>query len=471
MNMNFDLTDTEISVINEIKPLLKQDTELYLVGGYIRDKILDKENFDMDFIVKGENAIELAQKFADTTNRYFVILDEKYEIARVIAQDKIHYYDFARCENDDITRDILRRDLSINAIAMQVFPENLVIDITNGLNDIKNQKIQVISEKNLIDDPLRLLRIFRFASCLDFSIAEKTLKFAKEHVALINNVAKERVLAELFKFFEGKNSANYIKLMRNNGLLYQIFEILKLEEKIPPNTHHHLCLIEHSIETVNQIEKIIHQMPLYLQEKVQSYQTNGIKYISLLKIAALLHDVGKYQTWTIEENGRHRFINHDSVGAELLIPILKEMKFSKSQIKYVTTLVKNHIYPSQLAKMNEEANEKAIYRMFRKLENYTPDILLLAIADRLSAQGPAITKEITENNINSLLKYMSMYEEFLKNQKPIEKLLDGNEIAKILNISKDKNLGIIINKLQEAQLNQEVTSKNEAIEFIKKIKI
>lgn len=470
MNTNFDFDNKEINIINEIISLLNENSELFIVGGYLRDKVLEQNNFDMDFIVKGQNAIELARIFAQKTGRYFVVLDEKYEIARVIDTDKMHYFDFARCEKDNITIDILRRDLSINAIALQIYPENMIIDITNGIQDIKNKIIKVISEKNIIDDPLRLLRIFRFASLLNYEIAEKTLNLAAKHSKLINNVAKERILTELLKLLEGANSAKIIDLLKSNGILFELFNILKLEMLVPPNSHHHLCLIDHSIETMHQIEILINNMPKYLQEKLNSYQTNGVKYLSLLKLAALLHDVGKHSTWTIEENGRHRFINHDSVGAELLKPMLKEMKFSKAQIKYITILVKNHIYPSQLAKADEKANEKTIHRMFRKLGEYTPDILLLAMADRLSAQGPAITKEIIENNINSLSEYLRMYEEFLKISIPIEKLLDGNEIAEILNIPKDKNLGIIIKKLHEAQLMQEISTKEKAIEFIKNIR-
>ena len=139
------------------------------------------------------------------------------------------------------------------------------------------------------------------------------------------------------------------------------------------------------------------------------------------------------------------------------------------KIKYITTLVKNHIYPSQLARENAEALEKPIFRMFRKLEEATPDILLLAMADRLSAQGPAITKEMTENNLCALKKYMIMYEEYAKTAKPLPKLLDGNEISQITGVEKGKKLGEIIKKLQNAQISGDIKTKEEAIKFIEKM--
>jgi len=469
MNMNFDFSLQDKTVINEITPLLDSNSELYIVGGYLRDMYFGKQSFDIDFIVKGQNAIDLARNFADNTNRYFILLDDEFEIARVVDKDKTHYFDFARCENDDINTDISRRDLTINTLCAKVFPDFKVIDKYNSMHDFKTATIKTLSEKNLLDDPLRILRVYRFASLLDFDIDDETLQFTQKYCNLIHNVAKERILTELLKFFEGKNSAKYLDIMNKTGLLFNLFEILKREESIPPNTHHHLALIDHSIETVRQLEMKIENAPDFVQEKLNSYQTNGIKYLSLLKIAALLHDVGKPDTWTIEENGRHRFINHDSVGAELLKPILRDMKFSKAQIKYITTLVKNHIYPSQLAKDNEDATEKVVFRMFRKLENCTVDVLLLAMADRLSAQGPAITKEMTDNNINHLTKYLYMYKDFSENEKPLPKLIDGNEISETFGVKRGKDLGVVIQALKNAQLSGEVTSKEDAINFISKM--
>jgi len=469
MNMNFDFNDFHKDAINVVISLLNKNSELYLIGGFLRDKLLHKESLDLDFVVKGQNAIELAKQFADKTNSYFILLDETHEIARVVAQDKLHYFDFARCENDDITHDIARRDLTINSICLMLYPQNKIIDKFNGIGDLKTKQIKCISENNLTDDPLRILRVYRFASILDFEINTETLNLTEKHHKLIHNVADERILTELLKLFEGKNSSKTTTMMKNSNILYELFDLLEKEVKVPPNSHHHLPLIEHSIETVHQLEKTIVNMPDFVKNKLNSYQTNGVKYISLLKLSCLLHDVGKPNTWTIEENGRHRFINHDSVGAELLKPELKKMKFSKSQIKYITTLVKHHIYPSQLARENEDANDKAIFRMFRKLGDYTIDVLLLAMSDRLSARGEAITEEMVKNNIDTLTKYLYMYNEFIKTSKPLPKLLDGNEISKILNIPKDKQLGYIIKSLYNAQLSGNVNNKEEAINFIKNI--
>ena len=468
--MNYDFEINKIKEMPILKEFLNKNASLYIVGGFLRDKLLKKQSFDIDFIVKNQNAIDFAKKFAQKTGYTFVMLDEEYEIARVVSSDKLHYFDFARCEDDNIETDLKRRDLTINSLAVEVFPEEKIIDINNSVSDIQNGIIKAISYKNLLDDSLRLLRVFRFASTQNFSIDNNLIDFIKKNCHLIKNSAQERINQEIWKFFEGDNSSKYLKIMKETGLLYEIFEILRKEKDIPKNSHHHLCLIDHSIETVRNLEILLKNEKQEYLEFFNEPIVEGYKRISFLKIASLLHDVGKPSTWSIDEEGRHRFIGHDSVGGELLKPILKKMKYGKNQINYIVSLVTYHIYPSQLARSEDCVSQKAINRFFRKLENYVPDVIFLAMSDRLSARGEAITEEMVENNLFMLKKYLDDYIEFLKMAKPLEKLLSGHEIAKFLNIPKDKNLGIIINKLKEAQISGDVSTKEEAMDFIKRIK-
>ena len=189
-----------------------------------------------------------------------------------------------------------------------------------------------------------------------------------------------------------------------------------------------------------------------------------IKKYAFLKLAGFMHDIGKPKTWTIdEETGRHRFIKHDSIGAELAPAYLKPLKFSKKQIAYIQTLIKHHIYPSNV-NIN---NEKSVMKFLRKMDTNTTDIILLAIADRLSAKGPQITEEIINDNLSHLNTLLKRYLELLEEIKPLPKLLSGNEIMDILKIQPSPKLGQIIANLKEAQEDGEITTKEEAINFIK----
>ena len=212
--MNYDFGIDKIEELPILKEFLDKNASLYIVGGFLRDKLLNKESFDVDFIVQNQNAIDLAKKFAQKTGYTFVMLDEEYEIARVVSEDKLHYFDFARCEDDNIETDLKRRDLTINSLCLEVFPETKIIDVNNAVRDIQNGIIKTVSYKNLVDDPLRLLRVFRFASITNFEIDNDLINFIKENVSLIKNSAKERINQEVIKFFEGESSSKYLVLMK-----------------------------------------------------------------------------------------------------------------------------------------------------------------------------------------------------------------------------------------------------------------
>jgi len=159
---------------------------------------------------------------------------------------------------------------------------------------------------------------------------------------------------------------------------------------------------------------------------------------------------------------------HDSEGAKLIVPTLKNLKFSKKQIAYLQKMIKNHIYPSGVV-TSDDSSEKAYLRFYRKMEDEVIDLIALAYADRLSALGPDITQEMIDKNLNGLDNLLKGYFEQKNKLAPLPKLLDGKEIMEILQIPASPVLGQIIHKLQEAQIASEVNTKDEAIAFIKKI--
>ncbi len=462
MNKKIEEKIKQDKIIQEIMPFL-QGTQAHLVGGYIRDIFLNKETFDRDIILIHPNILGLVKDIAKKINATFVELDKDWEIYRLVCADKKNYIDFAKAIDNNIEKDIKRRDITINAIAYNI-EKNEIFDPANGLNDIKNKNIRSISEQNFIDDPLRLLRVFRFCATTGFNIEEKTFDLIKKHAKLIENPAKERIQVEILKLFEGENCVKALKQMNSTEMLEAIFPFIKDIKLIPPNAHHHLNLLEHSFETIQQINNNMIKLPEEAKNLLGQNYLGEIKKYAFLKLAGFMHDIGKPKTWTIdEETGRHRFIKHDSIGAELAPAYLKPLKFSKKQIAYIQTLIKHHIYPSNV-NIN---NEKSVMKFLRKMDTNTTDIILLAIADRLSAKGPQITEEIINDNLSHLNTLLKRYLELLEEIKPLPKLLSGNEIMDILKIQPSPKLGQIIANLKEAQEDGEITTKEEAINFIK----
>ena len=446
------------------KIIEKFDNEIYLVGGTVRDYYMGLESTDRDIIVMDGDAREFALKLKDLFDAAFVPLDEENKIYRLVLPDKINYIDVTNPAGDSIEKDLMRRDLTINAIAVNIRTGD-VIDISGGVTDIKNKCINYVSELNFVDDPLRLLRVYRFQALYGFQLAPETINAVCKYSDLIHKPAVERINYELLKLFSGEYAHIALENMNKTWILEEIFPFVKELKQVPPNAHHHLDLFHHSIETVRQIECLFDNASDEVKEHLSRIDFGGFSRLAHLKLAGFMHDIGKFSTWTIEE-GKHRFIKHDDVGAKMSVKILKDLHFSNKQIDYISSMIKYHIYPSHVM-TSPQITEKIMMRYVRKMDKNSIDAIILAQADRLSARGPEITDEIVERNITSLNMLLRFYLEARETLKPLPKLLDGNDVMKILNIKPSKKLGDIMNALHEAQISGDVTTKEHAVEFIK----
>ncbi|MBQ7126830.1 HD domain-containing protein [bacterium] len=326
-----------------------------------------------------------------------------------------------------------------------------------------------IKDSNFEDDPLRILRAFRFKAITGFGFSEELKSAIKKYSSLVLKPSPERINYELMKLFGGEYTSDTLYLMDEYQILDILFPFVKELKKIPPNTHHHLDLFHHSIETVRNIQDQYLQSDV-IKKHLDKIDFGGFERINHLKLAGFMHDIGKFSTWTIEEDtGRHRFIKHDDIGAKLSIGFLKNLKFSKKQIGYISEMIKFHIYPSSVVSASE-LTEKIMMRYLRKMGENVIDNIILAKSDRLSAQGEAITEEILNNNLNSLNSLLTFYLEKKDTLKPLPKLLDGFEIMQILNLTPSPRLGEIIDELKEAQINGDVITKDDAVNFIKEYK-
>lgn len=453
---------------DEIIKLIKKHSEgkrVLLVGGVIRDFCLGKKNFDKDLIVIDYDAENFSQELAEKLDATFIILDDENKIYRLVLKDKINFIDITAPIENSIEKDLNRRDLRMNAIAFDL-QDNKFIDIVGGFDDLKNERINIISEKNLTDDPLRLLRIFRFQAITGFDTDENLLKIVDKYAELINNSAKERISYELMKLFSGEYTVKALENLEKTELLTEILPIFSDVKKVPENSHHHLCLMNHSIETVRQIENFYKISKKQIREHLDKVDFGGFSRLTYLKFSGFMHDIGKFKCWTIEEEtGRHRFVKHEEIGSKLASSILKKLKFSKKQIEYISAMIKYHIYPSHVI-YSEALTEKTKMRYVRKMGDNVIDNIFLAMSDRLSARGKAITDEMVKKNLNGLNELLSFYLSVKENLKPLPKLLCGEEIMKITDITPSKELGNIINALKEAQFNGDILTKEQAIEFV-----
>lgn len=439
--------------------VLKNINEGYLVGGAVRDFLMGKTSVDRDIAIAG------AKDFAKKIDGTFIVLDEVNKIYRVVLEDKINYLDISELQGGSIEEDLLRRDFTINAVAYDLKKEEFV-DVTGGLNDLKNGVLRHIKDENFEDDPLRVLRAFRFAAVTGFEMAEELKTAINKYKHLAFNPSKERIMYETMKLFGGKYASKTLLLMNEIGILEELIPYVKEMKKVPPNTHHHLDLFHHVTETVRNIEELYENAPEEVKAHLDQIDFGGFPRINHLKLAGFLHDIGKFSTWTIEESGRHRFIKHDDVGSKMCVSFLKNLKFSKKQIEYISSMIKNHIYPSNVIAA-PDLNDKVMMRYLRKMEDNVIDNIILAKADRLSARGEAITEEIINDNLNGLDKLLNFYLEKRETMQPLPKLLSGYEVMELKGIKQSPELGVILKALNEAQLSGDINTKEEAIEFVK----
>ncbi len=439
-------TETKIrdKFLENLKEILSK-YNAYLVGGYLRNYFINGTiSNDRDIVVEF-GAKELAQAITKFYDAAFVELDSENKIYILVLKDKVNYFDISEALENNIETDAKRRDFTVNSIFYDL-KNSIIYDPFDGIKDIQNKILKASDLNNLKDDPLRILRLYRFYSTLGFEIESSLNEFAKKSFNLILNSAFERINQEIILLFGGKYISQTLLKMFDDGVLEILFPFVKEIKKIPSNTHHHLDLVHHSIETVKNIR---YDNPY-------------------LKIAAFMHDIGKPKTWTIEENGRHRFIGHDILGYDLAAAELKRLKFPKKKIKYIAKMVKNHIYPATLVQNN--ATKKAFARFVKKLGADAPDVIELSRADRLSARGVAVTDEMVKAALNHLENLLNYYNEVSSMIEAPTKLLNGEEIMRILNLSPGKIIGELSDKLLEAQMIGQVKDKQEAIKFIKDLK-
>ena len=443
--------------------VLKEINEGYLVGGSIRDLFTKKCEFcDRDISIKG--AENFARKIANKWDGTFIELDSENKIYRVVLPDKINFLDISELQGNSIEEDLKRRDFTINAIAYDLTYDKFV-DVTGGLKDLENKVLRHIDNKNFEDDPLRILRAFRFYAVTGFSMTKELEDALKKYMLMALNPAKERINYEIMKLFGGDFASSTLLKMDEFGLLEKIFPCVTEMKKVPPNTHHHLDLFHHVVETVRQIEILYNKISGFEKEHLDAIDFGGFPRINHLKLAGFLHDIGKFSTWTIEVSGRHRFIKHDDVGSKMVVPLLRDLKFSKKQIEYISCMIKNHIYPSNVI-VAPSLNDKVMMRYVRKMGDNVVDNIILAKADRLSARGIDITEEIVNVNLSGLDKLLDFYLTKKDSLAPLPKLIDGREVMELLDIKPSPKLGEIINAVNEAQLNGDVLTHEDAVRFI-----
>ena len=285
----------------------QKKVKVYLVGGFLRNYLLGRPCLDFDFAVS-KDAIRLARLFGKKIKGAFVLLDEEHGCARIVKKQdgRLLTFDFADFRDKNLKQDLRRRDFTINTLCCSILHlgENprrvysVLIEGKKALKDLARKKFSMVSAQSFKEDPLRLLRAFSLRAQLNFDIEKKTLTQIKKDRELIKKAAYERIRDELFKILLTSRASENLRLMDKIGLLEEIIPHITVMFSVTQGGYHHLDVWPHSLQVLEELEMILEEFRKdpyisdYLNESLAGERTR----LSILKLAALLHDIGKPQT-------------------------------------------------------------------------------------------------------------------------------------------------------------------------------
>lgn len=437
---------------------------IYLVGGTVRDWMIGRPTADYDLAVAGDPA-EVAESIAAAANSRVVLMGRSGQcVYRIVAGSET--YDVSAIQGKDITVDLLRRDFTINAMGLHVKTEE-IIDPAGGRKDLAEGLVQMVSPGAFDADPLRLLRAFRMAAVLDFSVAHQTLTAISRRPQKIAGIAGERIREEWLKLLESEDSAGLLWQMHQTGLLEALIPELGELRGCTQNQHHRADAFEHTMQVCQGLEQMLHEnAPALSRDRENRHLPADPENLPLIKHAALIHDIGKPRTKTVDEHGGIHFYRHDAAGGEMAREINRRMRLSNAESQYVVFLVKNHLRPLFLYLLHQQAKlrSQTVSRFFMKTAPWTPDLLLLAAAD-MTGKKESAGAGFTEFAQMLLGRYVNEHMPAAR-QSP---LITGHDLIEEFGLAPSPRFARILRQVEEKRLAGSLESREQALAFVEKI--
>ncbi len=459
------------------KMLRRGKTQVFLVGGYLRDAQVGRSGRDLDFAVSS-GAVALARRFARAVRGAFVLLDADHGCGRVVRKrpDGLWTYDFADLRATTIRGDLRRRDFTINTFAADISGIDgqlhqtplRVIAHPRAKADIAAKVIRMAFAAAFKEDPLRILRAYSLSAQLGFKIEPLTRARIKAECSLIKAVSPERVREELFKILQSPRAARVIKAMDRDGVLFMVMPQVRVMYGVVQGGYHHLDVWKHSLETLVQLEKLLVELAAepdlkaYLDEEIAGGHRRG----ALLKLACLWHDSGKPDTMKKEPGGRTSFHGHEHVGRRIVQIMARQLLFSTKERHALEDMVALHLRPGYLANF-KRPSDKAVFRYFRDAKDEAAAILLLCLADQRATRGPLTTDGDLAHMQAICLPLMRQYFQ-KKKEKPFVRLLGGDDLIRVLGLKPGPDFAVWLEQVEEAQHLGKITTKEQALEFVRK---
>ncbi|HAJ56284.1 MAG TPA: hypothetical protein DCL35_00775 [Candidatus Omnitrophica bacterium] len=452
----------------------KEDKKVYLVGGFLRDSFLgrDKQNPDLDFSLC-HGAIDFGRRVSRKLKAGFVVLDKEHGCSRVVYKDKgsqkIITFDFVDFRDKDLKGDLSKRDFTINTLAAPLPMEgSKVLDLYGAKRDIEKKAIRALSDTSFDEDPLRILRAFSLAAIFGFKIEGRTMRLIEKKKEALKGVAGERVRDELFKILEVTNAFHYISLLDKHKILELVIPQVAVMHNVKQGGYHHLDVWGHSMETLKKLEELMAHTERHpdINNYLDEVMAGERKRRQLIKLAALLHDIGKPKAFEVKA-GKTMFHGHERIGRIICDSVTERLKLSTRERFTLDTIIFWHLRPGYLAD-NAVLTKRAIHRFFRDTEDEAASVLLVSIADQRATRGPLATPESRKKHEKVSFSLLDKYFE-MKKEEPFVRLINGADLIKKCRIEPGPIFSVILDAVEEAQVEGKVKTVPQALALARQI--
>lgn len=484
----------------------EQHRQAYLVGGSLRNVLLGMPTVDWDIAAQGDTAA-LARRLADRLGGHYAHLNAKAN--RVVVswtedgeQRQEIIIDVVPLKGKTIEDDLRQRDFTINAIAAPLhaivplltttaqYPlplstiKPLLIDPLHGLPDIETCRLRAVDGEVFRHDPLRLLRAVRLMARYHLTMDRKTEGLLMRDAPLLTQVAPERIHDELYAILEPPGATQQLRFLDAHGLLTTLMpEFIPARGMRQPNPHY-WDVLEHSLEAVGMFEQLVDvlrgtpeqiaQSPIErqgqcnladIQALLQEAEQQGIFQLAALatprmKMAMLLHDIGKPPTYIVDENGAIHFYGHPQEGVPPAQHIMRRLSASTQDRRLVQQVVAHHMRPGQLGQ-DGEVTLRAIRRYFVDLGPTGITVALMSLADHLATRGPEPMSEAWDRHLAVVCQLL---EQYIRHREIIlpPLIITSNELIRRFKLEQGPIIGTLLDAIAEAQTEGRVHSREEA---------
>lgn len=479
------------NLLDEILKVVPQNLPIYLVGGAVRDLLLEKIVHDIDFALPAAS-LDTARRVADRLGAAYYPLDKERETGRVIWRDpagnKI-YLDFAIFRGKDLEADLRARDFTINAMALDLRQGMALLDPLGGAADLHAKLLKACAPTSMEDDPVRILRAVRLAAEYRLHIQKETRQKMREATNLLTGVTPERKRDELFRILEGPQPATCLRTLDLIGALPGVLPEMMALRDLPQSPPHVLDAWRHTLDVLARLEMVLSALAevfypeaasnLYTGElslRLGRYRQQITEYLAtelsegrslrgLLFMAALYHDVGKSLTAQTDAAGRIRFLNHDQVGANMVSQRGRALRLSRPEIDWLSQVVRNHMRPILLAKIESGLSRRAIYRFFRATGTTGVGIILLSLADSWATYGADISQDEWRKQVDTVRALLEAWWENPEETVRPPAWINGHDIISTLGLQPGPEVGELLEKIREAQAMGLIRNRQQALDY------